>query len=527
MSMYNLDETEKSTGIWAEDLENQIKKTKDILNKIFNPKSKRSDAEELELCLEYLEKLRDSYSSYWSLVQNILSGHSGIEATNLEKLFTYTPRSRDAQSTRDKIDSILIKPITDIMKSLKNGYTNSDYQVDVANGIIYTLRWEQPYEIEMLQEEKSFKADQIAGIREMLHRIAKELYYVETDKELNLAKARDLKRFFPSISNKFAGTVDAKVLAKINSLIPGIMAELKQETDDKIAMNDTRTYNLEEIKINNYDSVFLANYSLVDEQTKKKYGLASIDIAEYKRLLIRKERLKKLAEGLKDVRRALGEVKYNNSKNNYRVGNAIALVDEATKRINNMMVSTEEKIAEIERIKDRIAAANQEVRSKIEEFAEILFKMQIGESYDKDRYNELRKIVTGYSLERAERLATIKLINFKTKNGLGVSVEDQNRHQIEQKLNQMTNEALMGLLLRYGGLKAVAAAREEANYFTALIVASKSPRDYRGLDQGKKDEAFMNHLREAMIIKLSQILPVEAIAISSGDDQKISLGSKK
>ena len=275
-----------------------------------------------------------------------------------------------------------------------------------------------------------------------------------------------------------------------------------------------KKYSLLKISEQDSEKSFVERYNSLKDYTKKQFGIDDINIEKYKRLLIRKEILNKVDNGLREILNIINnDTSYWNSKNSEKVEKLKKLIVNFLPTVTRMINENNKKIAEFEQYKEAVSKAYLVETKLIDELAEILFNIKIGKKYDKNRYEELVLIVKDENFKKAQERAEELYQDHRNKEAIEEMGQRSNYTSYNeysylylQSTNHLEEE------LRYlAGEDAVRFAKERAemaanNNFPIIPDRHREPFDSSPDENaGKRSKAREEYYRKNLIEKIIEI----------------------
>lgn len=478
---------------------------KKLMNERFSlTMSKQSKKKLLETYLDYLKAIKNQLSEYHSIINRNKS------------LFSINDKAKKTQIKIQQLNDILIKPLEEILNGLEHFSLDEEKNIQIINWIMYGLSSEGFLSQNNSYINESFSDGEKALIGTNLRKIEKAASSLTRPSDIRYDNLKSLIKGIEKKSRDIGTIIDIYIYKQMMELLSAINQEdfYDEETSKKNMRETEKKYSLLKILEQDSEKSFVERYNNLKDYTKEQFGIDDINIEKYKRLLVRKEILNKVDNGLREILNIINnDTSYWNSENSEKVEKLKKLIVDFLPTVTRMINENNKKIAEFEQYKEAVSKAYLVETKLIDELAEILFNIKIGKKYDKNRYEELVLIVKDENFKKAQERAEELYQDHRNKEAIEEMEQRPNytpyneySYLYLQPTNHLEEE------LRYlAGEDAVRFAKERAemaanNNFPVIPDHRREPYDSSPDENaGKRSKAREEYYRKNLIEKIIEI----------------------
>ena len=461
------------------------------------------------------KKLLEAYLDYLKAVNNKLSEYHSIINRN-KSLFSINDKAKKTQKKIQQLNDILIKPLEEILNGFEHFSHDEEQNIQIINWIMYGLSSQGFLSQNNSYISESFSDGEKALIGINLRKIEKAASSLTYPSDICYDNVKSLIKRIEKKNRDIKTIIDVYIYDRMMELLSAINHEVfyDEETSKKNMRETEKKYSLLKISEQDSEKSFVERYNSLKDYTKKQFGIDDINIEKYKRLLVRKEILNKVGNGLREILNIINnDTSYWNSKNSKKVEKLKKLIVNFLPTVTRMINENNKKIAEFEQYKEAVSKAYLVETKLIDELAEILFNIKIGKKYDKNRYEELVIIVKDENFKKAQERAEELYQDHRNKEAIEEMGQRSNYTSYNeysylylQPTNHLEDE------LRYlAGEDAVRFAKERAemaanNNFPIIPDHRREPFDSSPDENaGKRSKAREEYYRKNLIEKIIEI----------------------
>ncbi len=493
-SMRRKNEEEKSA---------ELRFIKKMIERFSSSADKKTKKKLLEAYLDYLKAVNYKLSEYYKII------------TINKPLFSLNDKTKKTNKKIQQLNDILIKPLDEILRALEQGSSDEEKNIQLIDWITFRLFDEVFPSQNNSYINEFFSNDEKALLEKNLRKIRKLASSLKCPSDISFATFNDLIKRLQKKSRDIETIIDAYIYKRMMDLLLAIKYEdfYDEEISKKIMKDSEEKYSLLKIGEQDREKSFVERYNGLKEYTKKQFGIDNINIEKYKKLLIKKEILKRIDKGLKEILSIINNNTFWNNENREIIQTLKSLIANFLPTITRMINENNKKIAEFEQYKEAVSKAYLVETQLIDELAEILFNIKIGKKYDKNRYEELVLIVKDENFKKAQERAEELYQDHRNKKAI---------EEMEQRLDYTSYNEYSYLYLqptnhleeelRYlAGEDAVRFAKERAemaanNNFPVIPDHHREPFDSSPDENaGKRSKAREEYYRKNLIEKIIEI----------------------